>query len=78
MNTPMVVKNTNTMAEYNLQQQVKAAGGRFVMQQDEEDYRQFRWRDEPHVQRTTVADGHLEYDLFLSRWDSQKDKKKTM
>ena len=75
MNTSMVVKNTSTMAEYNLHQQVKAAGGRFVMQQDEEDYRQFRWRDEPDVQRTTVADGHLEYDLFLSRWDSQKDKK---
>ena len=65
MNTPMVVKNTNTMAEYNLQQQVKAAGGRFVMQQDEEDHQQFRWRDEPDVQRTVVSDDeHVEYDMF--------------
>ena len=76
MNTPMVVRNTNTMAEYNLQQQVKAAGGRFVMQQDEEDHQQFRWRDEPDVQRTVVSDDeHVEYDMFLSMWDSQKDKK---
>ena len=63
----------HTMAEYNLQQQVKVAGGRFVMQENER--RQFRNWEEPEVRRMIWEDDKDEWHMVLSRWETQQDKK---